>query len=65
MFVRVAIPAAAIAITCAVMVTYVQMPLRFLLTGVVSVLVAAITVWLFALEEEERLGALRMIKKKK
>lgn len=64
-FVRVAIPAAAIAITCAVMVTYVQMPLRFLLTGVVSVLVAAITVWLFALEEEERLGALRMIKKKK
>ena len=63
-FVRAAIPSAAIAIACAAMVTYVQIPLRFLLTGAVSVLVAAATIWLFALDDEEKQGAMRMIKKK-
>ena len=63
-FGRVAIPFVAITLACAAMVTYVQIPFRFLLTGVVSVLVAAISIWFFALEDAERQGALKMIKRK-
>ena len=61
-FGRVAIPFVAITLACAAMVTYVQMPFRFLLTGVVSVLVAAVSIWFFALEDAEQQGVLRMIK---
>ncbi len=63
-FGRVAIPFIAITLACAAMVTYIQIPFRFLLTGVVSVLVAAISIWFFALEDAERQGALKMIKRK-
>lgn len=62
-FARVLLPLIGIAIACTVMMTYVHMPLRFLLTGVVSVLVAAITIWYFALEDAERQGAIKMIKR--
>lgn len=62
-FLRVAIPLAALSLACFAMITYVQMPLRFLLTGFVSVLVAGVTIWFFALEQEERASMLRIIKR--
>lgn len=63
-FARVAIPLLCIAIACWIMVTYVNVPFRFLLTGIISVVVAGITCWLFALEDTERQTALKMIKRK-
>ena len=64
-FTRVALPLLFIATACWLMVTYVNMPFRFLLTGIVSVIVAGITGWLFAFEEAERHTALQIIKKKR
>ncbi|MBR5052040.1 MAG: hypothetical protein IKW91_02320 [Bacteroidaceae bacterium] len=64
-FARVAIPLLCIAIACWIMVTYVNVPFRFLLTGTVSVVVAGISCWLFALGDAERHAAQQMIKKKK
>ena len=64
-FARVALPLLFIAAACWFMVTYVNIPFRFLLTGIVSVVVAGITSWLFALEDTERHTAVQMIKKKK
>ena len=64
-FALVALPLLCIVAACWLMVTYVEMPFRFLLTGVVSVVVAAISIWLFALKDVERQAALQMIRKKK
>lgn len=64
-FARVTIPLLCIAIACWITVTYVNVPFRFLLTGIISVVVAGITCWFFALEDAERQTALKMIKKKK
>ena len=64
-FARVALPLLFVSSACWLMVTYVDIPFRFLLTGVVSVVVAGITAWLFALEDAERQTALKMIKRKK
>lgn len=64
-FGRVLIPFMAISVVCYIMVTYVQLPLRFLLTGVVTVVTAAITIWFFALDDIERQAAVQMIKRKK
>ena len=64
-FARVLIPVLAISAVCYLMVTYVELPLRFLLTGVVTVVTAAVTIWLFALDDAERQSALQMIRGKK
>ena len=64
-FGRVLLPLVAISAVCYLMVTYVQLPFRFLLTGVVTVITAAVTIWLFALEDAERQAALQMLKGKK
>ena len=64
-FARVALPLLFIVTACWLMVTYVNIPFRFLLTGIVTVVVAGITIWLFALEDAERHTALQMIKKKR
>ena len=61
-FGRILIPLVAISIVCYLMVTYVEIPLRFLLTGVVTVITAAVTIWFFALDDAERQAALRMAK---
>ena len=57
------IPSVAISAVCFLMVTYMEIPFRFLLTGVVTVITAAITIWFFALDNAERKAALQMIKK--
>ena len=62
-FGRVLIPSVAISAVCYLMVTYVELPFRFLLTGVVTVVTAAITIWFFALDDAERQAALKMIRK--
>ena len=62
-FGRVIIPLIAISTVCFLMVTYVELPLRFLLTGIVTVITAVITIWFFALEDAERQAALKMIRK--
>ena len=41
-------------VVCWLMVTFVQMPFRFLLTGVVAVISTTISVWLTALESSEK-----------
>lgn len=65
-FARVALPLVFVSLACWLMITYVKdAPFRFLLTGIVAVLVSGITIWLFALEDRERRTALQMIKKKK
>lgn len=64
-FGRVLIPLIAISVVCYLMVTYVELPLRFLLTGVVTVITAAVTIWFFALDDVERQAALKMMKRKK
>ena len=64
-FARVVIPVLAIALACWLMVTYVNISLRFLLTGMVTVVVSGVTVWLFALDDTERLAALQMLKCKR
>lgn len=64
-FARVVLPLLSLVATCWLMVTYVNIPFRFLLTGVVSVIVAIVSIWLFALEDAERLSALQMIKRKR
>ena len=62
-FGRVLIPLVAMSTVCYLMVTYVELPLRFLLTGIVTVVTAAITIWFFALDDAERQAALKMIRK--
>ena len=62
-FARVLIPLVAISVVCYLMVTYVELPLRFLLTGVVTVVTAAVTIWFFALDDVERQAALKMMRK--
>lgn len=64
-FARVALPLVNIICVCAIIVTYFHFSLRFLLTGVVSVLVAVVSIWFFSLEDAEQEGALRMINKYK
>lgn len=64
-FARVTLPLMFIVTACWLIVTYVDMPFRFLLTGFVSVIMAGITCWLFALEDAERQTALKMIRRKK
>lgn len=64
-FGRVIIPLIAISAVCLLMVSYVKMPLRFMLTGVATIATAAITIWLFALEDAERQKALQMIRRKR
>ena len=63
-FARVLIPLVAISLVCYLMVTYIELPLRFLLTGVATVVTASITIWFFALGDAERQAALRMINRK-
>jgi len=63
-FARVTLPLIFIISACWMMVTYVNLPFRFLFTGIVSVVVAGVTCWLFALEDAERHVAIQMIKKK-
>lgn len=63
-FGRVLIPLVAISAICHLMVTYVELPLRFMLTGVVTVVIAAVTIWFFALDNDERHAAMQMIKGK-
>lgn len=63
-FARVTIPLFAITIVCWLMVTYLDLPFRFLLTGAITVFVSGITVWHFALDDTERQAALQMIKRK-
>jgi len=63
-FGRVLIPIVTISAVCYLMVTYVQLPLRFLLTGVATVITAAVTIWFFALEDTERQAALQMMKRR-
>lgn len=63
-FAHIAIPIVAVSAACWLMVTFVEdIPFRFLLTGIVSVIVAGITIWLFTLDDVERHTALQMIKK--
>ena len=64
-FARVTLPLIFTISACWMMVTYVNLPLRFLFTGIVSVVVVGITCWLLALEDAERHAVLQMIKKKK
>ena len=64
-FARISVPLFAIAIACWMMVTFIDMPFRFLLTGVVTVVVSGVTVWYFALDDVERHAALQMIKYKR
>lgn len=63
-FARVAAPLVAITISCLLITHFIDMPFRFLLTGVVTVVVSGITVWYFAFDDAERHAALQMIKKK-
>lgn len=63
-FARVTIPTLAISAVCYLMVTYVEVPFRFLLTGMVTVVTAAATIWPFALDDAERQAALKMLKRK-
>lgn len=62
-FGRVLLPLVAISVVCYLMVTYVELPLRFLLTGVVTVVTAAVTIWFFALDDAERQAALKMMRR--
>ena len=62
-FGRVLLPLVAISVVCYLMVTYVELPLRFLLTGIVAVIVAAVTIWFFALEDVERQTALQIMRR--
>lgn len=64
-FGRILIPLVAISVVCYLMITYVDIPLRFLLTGVVTVITAAVTIWFFALDDAERHASLQMLKGKK
>lgn len=64
-FVRVSIPLVITSLVCYLMVTYIHMPFRFLLTGIVAVVVSGATIWLCALEHSERQTALQIIKRKK
>lgn len=63
-FARVAIPIISIVLVCYLVVSYVDMPFRFLLTGFVTVVISTFTVWQFALDKDERRAAVKMIKKK-
>ena len=63
-FARIAIPTLCIAATCWCMTGVVHMPCRFLLTGLVTLCVSAGSVWLFALDENERHGLVQMVRKK-
>lgn len=62
-FAKVALPIVTIVAACWLTTSYVQIPLRFFVTGGVAVVVAAISAWCFALEFTERTTFIKMIKK--
>lgn len=64
-FARVAIPVTVITIVCYLIVTYIHIPFRFLLTIIIAIVAAGVTIWYFAFEDIERQTALQMIKRKK
>ena len=53
-FARIIPPLVILVVVCWLMVTFVEVPFRFLLTGVVAVITTAASVWLTALESTEK-----------
>jgi O-antigen/teichoic acid export membrane protein len=62
-FAKVALPLVTIAAVCWLFISYIQMPFRFLLTGIFTVVVATASGWYFALESPERDAITKMIKR--
>ena len=60
-FVKVALPLFAISTVSWLIISYIQIPFRFLLTGVVAIMVATVSGWCFALEPAERIAMKRMM----
>lgn len=62
-FARVTIPLLSVTAACWLMVSYVDIPFRFLITGFLSAIVSVVAVWLSGLESGERQWVLTTIKK--
>jgi O-antigen/teichoic acid export membrane protein len=62
---RTVIPLLSMVITCLIILYYIQAPLRFILTIIVSFIVGCITIWIYGLETHERSFITETIKKKK
>ncbi len=61
-FGRVLVPSATIIVACWAVVFMANFPYRFLVTGCVSVVTAAVTVWFFALEDAERRFVVQLLR---
>ncbi len=62
-FARIALPIVFTTLACGVIVAFVQIPFRFLLTGSTAVITSAIFIWFFALESYERETAIQILKR--